>query len=379
MPNSNPLGGGFTGGMTEQTLDLQAIQSNTVKLQQEQIGLIRDKISLQQDMKLLQLMSGLQPGQADTPDEMAGMMSKVAMLELQAGKVDSAAAMAAKASTIQENSSKIDYRQFRMQNDRFTKFANVLSGVQDSPQGLQQALQTMMALDPRVAQDPKFQKLAQTPWQPGLVAALRNQVMTEKDKAEIKYRNAATDHATAAATVDRNRVDLIKSQKRYLDDRDKQLAKVGAIPYKAEQLKAVTDQASRDYPGADPADIRVRSRPLAEEVVKMMAQQRLSLSEAATRVYENAKSTGTFGGLRQMPVVKGSKPGAALPLPAKAEQMQENQWYTIGGIPRLKVGDSLYTEEELAGMNDDEKEALGIDTEPDEEENPDDTAPAKEP
>lgn len=378
MPNSNPLGGGWASGGTEQTLDLQAIQSNTVKLQSEQIGLIRDKISLQQDLKMLQLMGGLQPGQADTPDQMASMMSQVAMLELRAGKVDSAAAMAAKASTIQENASKIDYRQFRMQNDRFTKFASVLSGVQDSPQGLSQALQTMMSLDPRVAQDPKFQALAKTPWRPGLVAALRNQVLTEKDKAEISYRNAATDHATAAATVDRNRVDLIKSQKKYLDDRDKQLDKTGAIPYKAEQLKSVTDQASRDYPGADPADIRVRSRPLAEEVVKMMRQDRLTLSEASTRVYENAKSTGVFSGLRQMPTIKGSKPGAALPLPAKAEQMQENQWYTIGGVPRLKVGDSLYTEEELSGMNDDEKEALGIDTE-EEPENPDDTAPAKEP
>jgi hypothetical protein len=375
MPSPNL--GSIAGGMADQTLDLQTIQSNAVKLQSEQISLVRDKISLQQDLKLLQLMGGLQPGQADTPDQMAGMMSHVAMLELQAGKVDSAAAMAAKASTIQENSSKIDYRQYRMQNDRFTKFANVLSGVQDSPQGLQQALQTMMSLDPRVAQDPKFQKLAQTPWRPGLVAALRNQVLTEKDKAEISYRNAATDHATAAATVDKNRVSLIKAQERYLNDRDTQLKKVGAIPYKAEQLKAVTDQASRDFPGADPADIRVRSRPLAEDVVKMMQQQRLSLSEASTRVYENAKTTGVFGGLRQMPVVKGSKPGVALPLPAKAEQMQENQWYTIGGVPRLKVGDSLYTEEELAGMNDDEKEALGIDTET-EEENPDDTTPAVE-
>ena len=375
MPNSNPLGGGFTGGMTEQTLDLQAIQSNSVKLQSEQIGLIRDKISLQQDLKMLQLMGGLQPGQADSPDQMAGMMSQVAMLELRAGKVDSAAVMAAKASSIQENASKIDYRQYRMQNDRFTKFASVLSGVQDSPQGMSQALQTMMSLDPRVAQDPKFQALAKTPWRPGLVASLRNQVLTEKDKAEIRYRNAATEHATAAATVDRNRVDLIKSQKKYLDDRDKQLDKTGAIPYKAEQLKAVTDQATRDYPAADMADIRVRSRPLAEEVVKMMRQDRLTLSEASTRVYENAKRTGVFSGLRQMPSIKGSKPGVALPLPAKAEQMQENQWYTIGGIPRLKVGDSLYTEDELAGMNDDEKEALGIDTEADEE-NPDDTAPA---
>lgn len=377
---ANPTLGSVAGGMADTTLDLQAIQSNQVKIQSEQIGLVRDKISLQQDLKMLQLMSGLQPGQgADTPDGMAGIMSKVAMIELQSGKVDSAAKMAGAASKIQEDASKIDYRQFRMQTQRFEQFAGVLSTAPDTPQGYAQALASMMSTDPRVAQDPKFQKLAQTPWRPGLVPALRAQVMSEKDRAEINYRNQAAEHAQTAATVDKNRVGLIQAQTRLANDRDALVKKGGAIPYKTEQLRAVTDMAVRDFPSADEHDIRVRARPLAEEVVKMIQQQHLTLSEAATRVYEKARSDGTFAGLRQMPIQKGSKPGAALPLPAKADQMRENQWYMYKGKPMLKVGENLYSEEDLAGMDDDEKEALGVDTEPEEEENPDDTAPAREP
>lgn len=349
--------GSVTEGMIGTQLDLQKIQMNQVDLQRDQIGLQQDKINLQKQMTFLNLLRNTQVGQASGtgpsqsnavgPDDMSSWLNQMATMQLQSGMPDEAAKTARAASTLQENASKIDYRTFRMQNDRLNKFANVLSTVEDSPQGYTQAIQTMMAEDPGVARDPKFQALSKMAWRPGLVGQLRNQVLSEKDRQEINYRAAAERHADAAAVLDSARVDLVKAQTKVAQDRDIALKKAGAVTVKAEQLRAITDQATRDFPSADPADIRVRSRPLAEEAVRMMKDQHITLSEAATRVYESARTSGTFSGLREPPTMPGSKPGAALPLPKNPKQAQQNQWYLVGGVPRLLMGTKLYTEKEL--------------------------------
>ena len=387
----NEFSGSVAGGMMEGQLDLNAIQVGRIKTQQEGIQLQRDKIALAQDMRMLSLMQNLQfhpsmggQGQPSTPDDMAGLMTQLSTIAMQSGKVDEAEKLATAASRISENSSKIDYRQFRMQQDRFTKFANYLGSAPDTPAGYATALQSFMADDPRAAADPKFQKLAQTPWQPGLVKGLQAQVLSQKDAAEIAYRKQAGDHAQAAKLVDDQRVELIKAQTQLAKDRDIHLKKAGAVTVKESELRAVTDQATRDFPTADPADIRVRSRAVAEEMIRMVRQQNLTISEASTRAYEAARSSGVYSGLRTVPVRPGTKPGSAMALPGKSSQkpeeraalMQDNMWYSVGGRPMLKLGDNLYSEEELAGMDDDEKEALGLDT-TDDDENPDDRTPAR--
>lgn len=376
----NPTLGSVAGGMSDQTLDqqniqlnTQAMQANAVTLQRDQIGLTNDKIALQQNLAMMQAMAGLKPGQGgDTPEGMADIMNQVAGIQLRSGKINDAVKTAGEASKLTENASKIDYRGYRMQNDRFNKFANLLSTVPDTQEGYQQAIQTMMSTDPRVANDKKFQQLAQTPWRPGLVPALRTQVMSAKDAAEVAYRTAATKKEVVDTKLDATRVDLVHAQTRLADAKAAGQAKVGVIPYKPEQLRSITDQALRDYPAADPKDINVRSRSLAEETAKLMVSDRLTLSEASTRVYENAKSSGKFAGLRSMPVQKGTRPENALPLPpmgknGKAPVLQENQWYDVKGTPMLKLGDQMYTHDELNSYSKDEQEALGVDTVDDDE------------
>jgi len=361
-----PTLGSVAGGMADQTLAMQDIMLNNyrlkeapIELQKNEVELQRDKIALQQQVTVLSKMQNLKPPtEADNPDSLAGVLSQVAQIQLEAGLPDAAAKTASEASRLLENSSKIDARAYKMQTERMSKFANILSGVPDTPQGYALALQTMLASDPGVAKDPGFQKLMKQPWQPGMVARLQQAVVTRKEQAEIDYRGKAAKHAQAAAVVDQHRVGLIDAQKKLAEDRDKHIDKEGGSVVKADDRKAIFDQIMRDYPGADPSDASVRARPLAEEMVKMMREQHLTQSQAAVRVYENARSAGAFGGLRQAPIAKGSKPGMPLDLPTGKDaekKLQQNQWYMVQGEPRLLMGDKFFSEQELDQIDKDDE------------------------
>lgn len=386
-----PTLGSVTEGMMGAQLDLQNIQLNQFKLQEapiqlatEQINLQKEQIALRQQVKMLSLMQNLKPpSEAESPDGIATVLNQVAGMYLQSGMPDAAAKMAKEASSIQENASKIDARSYKMQNDRLSRFANILEGTPDTPGGYTAALQQMASSDPGVLRDKKFVSLMQTPWRPGMVKALERQALTLKEQAEVSYREKAGAHAAAAAEVDKFRVNLVKAQTKLAEDRDKALGKAGAPTVKASQLKAITDMAESEYPGADPADVRVRSRPLAEEMVKMMRDEGITESQAARRVYEQARSAGVFTGLRQAPVAKGTKPAAGLKLPQTAKQVQENQWYSgdqfPDGQPRVAMGGKFYTEEELAeaGLSDPNKSDDDYELGPEDEEDEDDTKEAQ--
>lgn len=363
--------GSVTEGMLGTQLDLQNIQLNKTKLEeapvqleQQRVTLAKDKLALAEQMKMLQLMQGIKPMEhGSTPDTMADLLSQMSMIQLQSGMPDAAAKTAGEASKLQENASKIDYRSFRMQSDRLSKFANVLAAVPDSPAGLTQAIQTIMAEDPSAMKDPKFQNLAKQPWKPGLIPLLQRSVLTAKEQAEVKYRNAAEAHADASAKLDTKRIGLIDAQTKLANDRDKAIRKEGGKPPKADDRKAIIDQINRDFTGADQADVFTRARPLAEEMVKMIRDEHLTQNEAAVRVYEKARSAGAFAGLRMTPVPKGTKPGVPLTVPkgAKPSELQQNKWYLFKGEPVLVLGGKAYTEAELSQMDTDEKEALGMD------------------
>lgn len=382
MPNYPNLGS-VAGGMIDTQMDLQNIQMNDVKLQDSRIQLQRDKISLAQQVKLLGLMSGFTKETAQsgsnaqaTPSTLSDYLTRMSMMQLESGLPDEATKTATAATRLAENASKIDYRSYRMQTDRLTKFANVLTQVDDSPQGFASAMRVMLAQDPSAAQDQKFAALMQQGWRPGLIPMLKNEVVSARDRAEIEYKQKQEQHLLTQEKVDTARVDLIRAQTRVANEREAKLQKEGITPYKAEQLKAITDQATRDFPTADPADVRVRSRPIAENVMKMIKDQHLTLSEAATRAYEQARSSGVFSGLRTAPEVKGSKPGLAMPLPTDPSKIRENSWYMVNGQPRLAVGygfdkktgkvtGNFYSEDELDKID---KEDEAEDNAEDEEE-----------
>ena len=181
-------------------------------------------------------------------------------------------------------------------------------------------------------------------------------MLNAKDRLDAKYKEQQEKHLASQEKVDAHRVNLIDAQTRLADQRAIDLKKEGITTVKAGQLQAIVDQASVVYPGADPADLRVRSRPLAEEMVKMMKEQHLTQSEAATRVFQQARRGKVFAGLRTAPVIPGSKSSKPLPLPESQDKMQENQWYMVEGVPKVLIGSKLYTEDELTEMDEDEKD-----------------------
>jgi len=368
--------GSVTEGMVGTQLDLQNIQMNQfklqeapIKLQQEQVDLAKDTLALNQQMTMLKLMQGIKVGEhGDTPDQMSDILNQMSMIQLQSGMPDAAAKTASEAAKLQNTASQIDYRTYKVQTDRFSKFANILDGVPDSQQGFAMAVQAMGAADPRAMQDPKFQEIIKQGWKPGLIPMLKRSVLTAKEQAEVKYRQQAGEHAEASATLDKARIGLVKAQEKLATDRDKAIQKEGGKPPTADDRKAIIEQINRDYTGADQADVYARARPLAEQMKKLIRDEHLTQSEAAVRVYEQARASGAFAGLRQTRNIPGTRPGLPLTVPkgASVKDLQQNMWYMYKGKPVLVIGTKGYTEEELAAMDDDEKEALGLDEDSDE-------------
>lgn len=351
-----PSLGSFAEGMTSEqlaqqnvTLNTQAIQGNAVKLKDMQVGLMRDKLLLMQQMRFMQLMSHAHFGSAggSTPDSMAGFLNEMAVVEAESGAPDKAAAIASKAAEISSRGADVQYKQYQMQSKRLQTFADILSGVPDNAAGYKQALQAMVQVYPNAVKDPMFQRLAKTPWAPGLIGSIKNSVLTAKDRALIQYRKFEAQHATNMEKLEAQRVELDKQRNKLAAQRDKAIGKDGGKPVTAGQLQAITDQASREFPGSDPADLRVRSRPVAEEMLQLMRTQHLTLSEAAVKAYQQAKKDGVYAGLRKMPGIKGTSADNPLPKPEDPSKLMQQQWYEIDGQPQLLLGDKFYTQQQL--------------------------------
>lgn len=384
MPG-NPTLGSVAGGMADTQLDLQNIQLNQFKLQEapiqleaERTQLMRDQISLQQQMKFMQLLQNANfdtsstSGGASTPSGLAGVMSNLATIQLESGMVDQATKSANAAARLQETSSRVDYRTYKLQTDRMSRFANILDSIPDNPSGWTQALQAM-ADDPGAMRDQKFQSLMQTPWKPGLIPMLKTSVLTAKEQAEVNYRRAAGEHAEAATVLDKDRRALVSAQTDYYKDRAKKLQKEGGdLRVKARELQAITDKITVDYPEAKGEEARNIAQPLAEEMVQMIQKQGLSLSEAAQRVYSRAKKEGVFAGLHPMTQIAGSTPDKPIPVKAPkkgqplSQGMTKNLWYVSperfgDNTPRTIIGTKAYTQAELKQLQSEDDLVMGED------------------
>jgi len=372
MPEPGSLGGGFTAGVLQTQLDLQAIQEGQqniqlnqfkiseapIKLQEEAVKLQSDKLELQKAMTLMQKLHGFQPGQGGTPADLSSEMYALATMQMESGYVDAGAQTANRASLIQARASQVDYRSYRQSVDRMSRFANILGGVPESQQGWATAIQDMIAQDPSVVNDPKFVAMAQRPYQQGMVAGVRAASLTAKEQAEIKYRSQAGDHAEAAAAADRARIPFIRAQTAKAEQYVKDHGKEGSTTVKASELQAITDLANAEFPGSDPADVRARSRPVAEEMKRMMRDNGLSLSQAAHEAY--ARNRLAFAGLHKGASLPGSVPGKAIAL-KPGMNPQQNQWYEVEGQPQIRIGDNFYTEEELKKLDKESAEITGDD------------------
>lgn len=370
---SNSLGS-VAEGMTDETLaqqqvqlNAQAIQGGTLKIQDMRIGLARDKISLAQQMKMMQLMNNLHFGEAGeqgqgqspnpSPDEMAGFVNDLALIQAESGNPEQAAATASKAADIASKGADVQYKQYQMQAKRLTTFANILDSVPDTAQGYQQALQTMVQEDPRVVKDAAFQRLAKQPWRPGLITQIKSSVVSAKDKSLEAYRKFEEQHSQNIQRLEEQRLELEKVKVKAQEERDKAIGKDGVKPPTADQLRMITDQATVDFPGADPATLRTRSRSVVDDMIGLVKKEKLTWAQAATKAYHQAKKDGVYAGLRGFKGMLGSSKNNPLPLPADASKVMNNQWYVVKGEPMVALDGKFYSQEDLDQM-DQENEAM---------------------
>lgn len=353
--------------------DTRAQQLHDMQIKNMGLEVEGKQLNINAQQKMAQLMSqgggaGDAPGEVDLADS----LDKLAEIAIKSGLPEKAASYAGKASTMRKNEAYVMGRQNAVMLKNLSLYSSMLEGVSDERTWKQaNAMYAMETGGPS--------PFGAMPYDPQKVERLKMGVTTAKDRALTRAADARIKATNAEIAERQARVPLIQAQTQLANDRDAALAKAGTKPPKAGELKAITDLAEKDFGGAgDPArtaELRAMSRPVAERMLTLIQTQKLSQSEAAQRAYQEAKSTGQFGGLKQEKTKPGSVPKQPLELPivdgkVDRKKVQENLWYNVKGTPRLLLGGQLYTQDELTKLS-------SVEQEKDDEE-PDDDADEEE-
>jgi hypothetical protein len=378
-----PTLGSIAEGAAGQQLDLQQIQMNQFKLaeapiqlQTEQIQLQRDKMALGRELMIYKLAQqrygaghpanegaqqagGLAGGAGGAG--LAGDLMWWAQTEMDLGAPDQASKLATAASRLQESQSRTDYRNYRVQSEQISRFTDMLDTLPNDPKGWEY-IRAQMNQDPQMIRNPTWQRISQMPWDPNLFNRLKAGANTQKEQADIQYKQKLMDRANSQMALDDLSGELKKAQTQLARDRDAALGKAGGVKGPPTQLiKAVHEYSERRYPAVLPGVLEVPDRQVAEDAQRLMiANPNLRQSEAAAIAFQNAQAAGMYIGIREGPDAPGSVAGAALPLPtnlANARQLREGMWYKdpdkkyfpqAGGQPFVVIGGKGYTQADLA-------------------------------
>lgn len=316
-------------GISAAEADIRANQLAELALAEGSVRLQQAQMTLGQQKQMLELMKGgmqqgqRQPGQADSQaNDLANMMDSLSVMAAKSGMVEEARKYATAGSSLRTNASTIQTNETNAQIKHLNMIGSLMEGVHDERTWQQANKMYEM-------QTGKPTPYAKQPYNPQMVEQLRMGVMSAKDRALTSAAKAREDAARAEIEEKEVRRELIKSQTRLSNERTKALVKTGGkvlLP-KATQLRAITDLIVKDYgAGILLEDARVLGRPVAERMMKIMKDQGLSESEAANRAYQEAKSSGAFGGLRPQPKMSGSfdKP---LDIPEDSTKLRTNMYY----------------------------------------------------
>lgn len=315
----------------QQELANMSLAEGSVKLEQAQVNLDNQK----QMMAIMQQGTmGNGSGQSpsgpssnapsagnDQSYNLATMMDKLAVMAATSGMPEKAREYATAGSTLRHQASQIADTEFKETIKHLDYIGTLMEGVHDEATWRQANAMYQLTMG-------KPTPYSQLPYNPRVVEELKQGVSSAKDRATTsaaKARQAASEAATAEREA---RIPLIKAQTRLADTREQHLRKAGAVGLvpKAEDVKAVTDLITKEYPSVMPEDARVRARPVAEEALRLMKQTNLSRSEAANRAYQNAKAAGAFGGL-QPGIQRSGSMDKPLDLPADYSKLKANMFY----------------------------------------------------
>jgi hypothetical protein len=316
---------GIGAGLRQAELDKQATELHNLSMQKEEIGVMSAMMTLSQQSQMLKTMQGGQ-GQPPSPETLAANMDRMSTAAAGAGLFDKAEKFATAGSMIRKNQAEIDTQQAKSNASDLTVLSSILNNPRMPVNDQESWQKANMAFQLETRKPSPFAKL---PYDPETVGRLQIEVQTAKDAALTNLRNSQAKAADAAEKEHEARLPLIKAQTIVAEQRAANLAKVGSNikPPTSTQLRAVTDLLVGDFGAAlAPEDQRDLSRKPAERVAELMAVDKLPLSEAAAKAYQEAKERGDFGGIRPKTPMAGTaqKP---LEIPDDKTKLRPNMFY----------------------------------------------------
>lgn len=377
--------GGLMSGMEfrqQQTLNNQVIQDNALKLKKAQ-----EELTAHEEM--LQILSKKeversQNNPAGLPLDSMQVMRDYADANLQAGRPEEAIATFEKMGKLELDAANTQDKIFTTAKNSLTQAANGLDPANVHDQTSWEGYwQNYFMIHPEVSQNPQIfgqiMKIAGTPYTPEMRDNIRNQVLSQLDRVNIKLAQArvrATE--SQAALEDYKRTNYYPQLTQQAQARTEAIKKVGAYkPPTSEEIGVVTNMIQQDFPGTDPAVAKTKALPIAERMKELMVSGGLSKAEAAQVAYKEAlrDPTAPLGGLKPGRVRPGSSASNPLTLTpqnlkAKDFKLKPNQFYLVNGQVHRAVSETELEADPVArtppiGSTDDEEDEVS----PDDEEN----------
>lgn len=363
----------------QQSADLFALvkEDDQNKVQEGQLKIQQARLDLERQQKMMTALAATGTnGQQGGVDQMAGQLlsyaTAVAPFAPEEAKEYSTAA-----SGLLKNQSEIADKALAHQtkvSDDYAKYLGSAKSKEEFDQGKMMFLMEH-GQDQALAKDPGFQQLLQQPYSPKLVAAIHAGSQTALQQAQQKASEARTKASQGELAVQKSEIARNEAIAAFDNQLVANRKKVGAgnLAPKASDVKLITDQMKTAY--GDPtddsqsADFNTRALRAAEDMKARVARGE-PLSSAAKAAFEYRRRQGDFAGLATRGKIgKPSDWTAPKDLPVSADKLQDNQIYSVKGVPKIydKTTRRLYTVDEweqLSGGAYDAEEGGDPDDEP---------------
>lgn len=320
---------GAPAGAQMAQLDLERQASSNLNLATGRVKLKQAQIALENQERMMKYLSQSASGQAgasggqDPTTGMADEFYQLSNYAARSGLVKEASDYAKVGSTLQRNSAYIKNQHLTRQMKEMTLFANLLDGVNDQASWQRANAAFMLETGQRT-------KWANMPYNPRVVQALKDGVLSQKDKMSIMSSRAKIQYDQSMDTYHDQELALRKQSNEIAEQRNKFREKNGGKSKApaAQALQAVSDLIVSDYgKGAGQENIRIYARPIAERATEILKKNpTLTLSEAASQAYQEAKADGELGGMAPNTHNLGTHQNP-LPMPKDAAELQDNMYY----------------------------------------------------
>lgn len=314
-------------GISRAEADLREQRLADLALDKGAVDLEVAKTKLEQNKRMLSLMTQSQGTPSSGQYDLADNMNALAEMALKSGLPEEARQYAETGANLRRTTSQIDNALFTQKMKHLTLLSNLMGGVTDERSwNRANALFKM-----ETGKDTPF---AGQPYSPELVASLQRSFMTAKDQATAEAAKARQRASEASVREHEARLPLIRAQTEEVRARTAKLKKAGAsqIVPKAGDVKIIKDLIINEYgAGVMPEEASTLAQPVAERMLEILKDSSITKSQAAYRAFQEAKSGGHFGGLRPRMRMKGTKENP-LDIPATdgkadASKLRPNMYY----------------------------------------------------